>query len=145
MKESNNWQNISEFNPFKVPTDYFESFEGRMMARIEQESDKKITRSMTPLVIKWIYGAAAVLILGFIGVQQFYLKPEQRLLDQQAMINVIEYFAQDMDEASLATMMAENDVLYLEESNSENSDLLEWMDVDEMIIVEVMIEMANKN
>jgi len=142
MKDSNIWQDRAKSNPFIVPQGYFESFEERMMARIAVETKPATKRFLPMPMIRWIAGVAAVFILGFIGVQQFYLKPHQVLMNQGAMYNVIAYYAQDLDDASLTSMMADNEILTIEESQDDAIDLMEWMDVDEMAIIDAMINMA---
>ncbi|MCK5821688.1 MAG: hypothetical protein KAH17_07375 [Bacteroidales bacterium] len=142
MKDSNNWQNKAKDNPFKVPHGYFESFEGRMMDRIAAESNLIHKRIIPMPVIRWITGIAAVFIMGFIGVQQFYMKPQQVLMNQEAMYEVLAYYAQDMDDASFSTMMADNKLLPADDAQDDAIDIVEWMDVDEMIIIDAMIEMA---
>lgn len=142
MKDSINWQDKAKSNPFKVPQGYFESFEERMMARIAAEAKPAQKRILPMPVIRWITGVAAVFLVGFIGVQQFYLKPQQLVMNQEAMYNVIAYYAQDMDDASFSAMMADNEILSVDDSQKDAIDLMEWMDVDEMAIIDVMINMT---
>lgn len=142
MKNSIYWQDKAKSNPFKVPPGYFESFEERMMARIAAEAKPAQKRILPMPVIRWITGVAAVFLIGFIGVQQFYLKPQRIMMNQEAMYNVIAYYAQDMDDASFSALMADNELLSSDDSQEEAIDLVEWMDVDEMAIIDAMINLA---
>jgi len=143
MKDSNNWQDKAKDNPFKVPQGYFEGFEERMMAKISADAQASQKRIMPLPLIRWISGVAAVFLLGFIGVQQFYLKPHQVLINQEAMYNVIAYYAQNMDDASFSAMMADNEILSVDASQDDAMNLMEWMDVNEMTIIDAMIDMAD--
>ncbi len=143
MKDSSNWQEQNKNNPFKVPTGYFDNFEERMMDRIAEESKPVSKRILPYSMTRWISGVAAALFLGFIGFQQFYLKPQQNLLNEEAMLNVIEYFIQDLDDISFAELIVDNEMLSLEDSGNPSADVLEWMNVDEGTIIDAMIEMAD--
>ena len=142
MKDLTKWNKNTRNNPYKVPEGYFEDFEGRMMDLISEKSETVQKRLIPYGVIRWVSGVAAVLLIGFIGINQFYLKPQKNLLDQEAMFTVIEYFAQSMDDTYITELLAENDVLAFDESTDEDLDLLEWMDVDELSIIDAMIEVA---
>ena len=134
-----NWKEKGrEGNPFKVPDGYFDQFEDLMMERIKEVGEDKKVRLLTPKIVRWVSSIAAVLLLGFIGFQQLHLKPQQIKMEQETMYAVIEFYAQDLDEATLAEMMAENNVFDEEDTNSDD-DLLDYMDVDELAIIEAIV------
>lgn len=143
MKEIENWKELKKDNPFRVPDGYFERFEDRMMARIAAES-KQSGKHVTMVWVRWISGIAAVFLIGIIGFQQLYLKPQKSLTELDAMYRVIEYYAQDMDEASFASLMAENEALRQDDNRDAEVNLLEWMDVDDMTLIDAMMKVADK-
>lgn len=136
--DTHHWQELSKENPFRVPENYFKEFPTRVMEAIEEES-REVTpvRKMRP-VIRWISAVAAVLIMGFVGLQQFVLKPGQERMAENAMFEVIEYYAMGMDDWTMTELMAENEVLgtSLEE---EQIQILEWMDLDEMTLIDAFM------
>jgi len=139
MKKETNWQEKGRVGqPFKVPDGYFDHFENRMMDRIKEESEEKKVRFLSPKVVRWVSGVAAVMLIGFVGFQQLHLKPQKIQMDQEAMYAVIEFYAQDLDDVSFAELMAENDAFNEEELSSED-DLLDYMDVDELAIIEAIV------
>ena len=139
MKTEKNWQEKGRAGqPFKVPEGYFDQFEDKLMERIMEESEKKKVRLLSPKLVRWISGVAAVLLIGFIGFQQLHLKPMQIAMDQESMYAVIEFYAQDLDDASLAEFMAENDA-FAEDMLNTDDDLLDYMGVDELAIIEAIV------
>ncbi len=143
MKDSNNWEDRAKDNPFRVPQGYFESFEERVMSRITEESRKESKRILSIPMIRWVAGVAAVFLLGLIGVQQFYMKPQHDLLNQEAMYEVIAYYAQDLNDVTFTDLIADNEILSIAEPQNDGIDLTEWMDVNEMIIIDALIDMAD--
>lgn len=143
MKENLKWQEGRVVNPFKIPEGYFESFEDKMMSTIAQDSIVRKNFTITRSMVKWVSGVAAVLLIGLIGIQQLYIKPEKKALEQEAMYSVIEYFAQELEEDFFAEIMVEAEVIVFDDYYSEDSEVIEWLDIDDMTIVDAMIEMAN--
>lgn len=139
MKTERNWQEMRRAGQsFKVPEGYFDQFEDKLMERIKEGSEKKKVRFLNPKLVRWVSGVAAVLLIGFVGFQQLHLKPQQIEMDQESMYAVIEFYAQDLDDTYLAEFMAENDVFAEEELNADN-DLLDYMGVDELAIIEAIV------
>lgn len=139
MKEGIKWQETGkQKDPFQVPEGYFEGFEVRMMERIEEESVSKKRTVFRSRMVGWVSGIAAALLIGFIGFQQIQQKSDNQSLDQDAMFAVVEYFAQDMDELSFASFLAENEVLSTETLPADD-DLLHFMNVDDLSLIEVLL------
>ncbi len=138
MTNQINWQKrIKDENPFKVPDGYFDGLESKIMERISQESSVKKSRTIAPM-IRWISGVAAALFIGFIGIKQFHFKPQKIQLEQDLMYAVIEYYAQDLDELSLATLMDESGALN-QEIPAGDVQLIEYLDVDDLEIIEAIM------
>ena len=142
-QDSKIWQEKAKDNPFRVPDGYFESFQSRMMNTISESDQKTKGKTISMRMTKWISGVAAVLLLGLIGFQQFYLKPHHDEIASEAMYSVIEYFAMDLDDMSMTELMADNNAIDLDANDNNDSDLLEWMDIDEITLIEAVLNEAN--
>ena len=136
------WQRGDVENPFLVPDGYFEDFQSRMMKVIQGTEKRPRGRVISIKLTRWVSSVAAVLLLGFIGFQQLYLKPMHDLRAKDAMYSVFEYFAMDMDDLSMTKLIADNEVFDMEASNDQ-ADLLEWMNVDEYSLIEAVLGDTN--
>ena len=132
-----NWhQQAKEKNPFKVPGGYFEGLESRIMQRIQEEEASTPVRKLNMGIIRWVSGVAAALVIGFIGFHQFHLKPAQV---EQDLYSLVEYYAQDMDDVTLA-MILSDDVLESGGDSETNANLLDYMGADELTVIETILE-----
>lgn len=139
MKINSDWKDQArKVQPFKVPEGYFDGFEDRMMTRLLEEAPVIAGKGRTRRLIYWISGVAAALIIGFAGIQQFVLKPQPQADDQDLMFAVVEYFTRDLDDFTLAALMAENEDASVKESGAE-PDLLDFMNVDDLTLLESLV------
>ena len=107
-----------------------------------REEEKKEVRSIINLPItRWLSGAAAILLLGFIGFQQLYINPHNDLRAEEAMYSVVEFFAMDVDDWTMTEIMADNELIELDAVDGQ-AEFLEWMDIDEYTIIEAAMDGA---
>lgn len=139
MNKSHHWkESARKTNPFDLPEGYFESFEGRVMERIKIVEAEEKPAGQQRRLLYWISGVAAAALIGLVGVQQFVLKPTRDVENQEMMYAVVEYFAQDLDDLSFASLMADNNVLS-ETTESTDNDLLDYMDIDDLTLLEALL------
>ena len=138
MKEKHQWNQAERGkNPFIVPDGYFEGLEEQIMSRIRAEQEQKPRKTSQRRLLYWVSGVAAALLIGFIGYQQFVRPAATQPVDEDTMLAVVEYFAQDFDDLSMANLMAENDLLD-EGVDRSDGDLLDYMNIDDLTILEVL-------
>ena len=139
--DSINWQGGAKANPFKVPDNYFEDFQSRMLDSIREEEKKEVRSIINLPITRWLSGAAAILLLGFIGFQQLYINPHNDLRAEEAMYSVVEFFAMDVDDWTMTEIMADNELIELDAVDGQ-AEFLEWMDIDEYTIIEAAMDGA---
>jgi len=139
LSDNNTWKQSRQDNPFRVPENYFEDFRSDIMAKIKEKPAQTGTPLIRWPVVKWISGVAAALLLAVVGFQQFYLKPQQDIRKEEDTYSLIEYFAQELEDMTMTEFSAENGLLNMDDHH-ESVDLLNWMGIDEMSLIEAVIE-----
>lgn len=137
----NDWKNISKENPYKAPDGYFNDLENRVLERIAVQAPPRKILHMN--FVRWASSVAAVFLIGFIGVHQFYLRPIIVEAEQEAFVDVLTYYGDNLDTYSIATAMAEGEVFAME-NTSDEAEMADFLDLDEYIILEEMLNNAQK-
>lgn len=99
-------------NPFRVPDGYFDYLPDRILSRITEEpvtSGKPSHRIIRPWMV-WVSSAAAVLVMGWFGFQNLYLKPHQEVLFQEGVSLFVDYYAQELHEGELVNYIIDNQI-----------------------------------
>lgn|GEM_PF-1988784 len=113
---------------FRVPEDYFDHLPDRIMQHITMEQDgvKSIRR---PVIRRWIIrvsSAAAILLLGWLGVRSFYWLPHQEQLFQQELAMFIDASPVEWNEASLVDYAVEQEVETTTLFEESSTNLMEY-------------------
>jgi len=114
-------------DPFKVPEGYFDTLADRVMARVGESSGKEEAarkRFIRPLMV-WITSAAAILLFGWFGFSELYVKPHQEKLLQQDLTLLVDYFADELHEGQLAGFVEDYDVEVTFSTGVDYQDLIE--------------------
>jgi hypothetical protein len=114
-------------DPFKVPEGYFDNLSDRIMASIGEAPSSETNRRKSlikPWMI-WISSAAAVLVLGWFGISELYLKPHQEKAFQQELTLLVDYFAEELHEGQLAGYVEDYDVEVTFKTGVDFQDLIE--------------------
>lgn len=99
-------------NPFRVPDGYFDHLSDRILSRVNEnpvESIKVSHRILRPWMV-WVSSAAAVLIMGWFGFQNLYLRPHQEAVFQEGVSLFVDYYAQELHEGELANYIADHQI-----------------------------------
>jgi len=135
-------------NPFKIPKGYFKDSRDRIMDVISDDvSDKPVKRIALRSNLYWISGVAASLIIGFVLFQNLYLSPRQDSKMAQEIEWFVNYTESELNSGLLASYMAEegldfSDDIY-ESEDSEQYNLIEVSDIDDLYIIEEMMNSEN--
>jgi hypothetical protein len=99
-------------DPYKVPDGYFSDFPDRMMDRLGRLADdlpSKRHRNVKPWLI-WISGIAAALIIGWVGIRTYYVKPLQEVRFQENIALFVDYYGDELHEGQLAGYFEDNKI-----------------------------------
>jgi len=105
-------------DPFKVPEDYFMNFPDRMMERINH-SDIQVPVSRKRILrpwMAWVSGIAAVLVIGWFGLGNYYFKPLQEDRFQEGIALFVDYYGGELHEGQLAGYIEENKIELTDQS-----------------------------
>ena len=141
--------NAGNENPFRVPEGYFSESRANIMEAIRQEGLEKDARviKFRP-VITWVSSIAAALLIGLILFQNLYLRPEKDRRMAQELEWFLNYANPELDVDALAYYAAEEGIS-LDEFNgsytdSEQSNLLELTEFDELYLIEEWMNLENR-
>ncbi|HBB93333.1 MAG: hypothetical protein A2X22_13495 [Bacteroidetes bacterium GWF2_49_14] len=99
-------------DPYRIPQGYFESLGDRIISRIDPGTEAPLT--VRPTLIRpwmtWVSGIAAVFVLGWFGLREFYLKPHQELQIQESLSHFTDYYGEELNEGLLAGFVADYEV-----------------------------------
>jgi hypothetical protein len=112
-EEKYSWE-VKEFNknPFHVPDGYFDHLSDRILSHVTENPGATATvqhRIIRPWMV-WVTSAAAVLIMGWFGFQNLYLKPHQEALFQEGVSLFVDYYAQELHAGELADYIADQQI-----------------------------------
>ncbi len=99
-------------NPYRVPEDYFDTLADRILRRITRQPDRipfQNKRIIKPWMV-WVSGVAALLVVGWFGFRNFYLKPQQENLFQEQVALFVDFYAGELHEDQLANYIEENQI-----------------------------------
>jgi hypothetical protein len=98
--------------PYTLPDGYFASFPERMLERLNQEvtpRPESRIRHLRPWMA-WVSGIAAALVIGWIGIRQFYVKPHQETNMQETIDLFVDLYSDELTEGQLANYLADNKI-----------------------------------
>jgi hypothetical protein len=114
-------------NHLSVPEGYFEEFPRRMMERIHQESRQRAQHhrklSINPWMT-WASAAAAVLLVAWLGIRTFMPTSGREDFLAEKMRFMVEYYGDDLNEATLAGYLEDQDFQLTAGGNLELEDLI---------------------
>jgi len=99
-------------DPYSVPQGYFNDFPDRLMERLLKEEalhdvgQKVLFRPW----MAWVSSIAAVLAIGWIGLNSLYIKPIQELRFQESLSLIVDYYGEELHEGELAGYVSENEL-----------------------------------
>ena len=99
-------------DPYSIPAGYFETLGDRVMSRVDPvtEAPAVVRRSLVRPWMTWVSGIAALLVLGWFGLQELYLKPHQELRIQESLSHFTDYYGEELNEGQLAGFVADYEV-----------------------------------
>lgn len=139
-KEKFNWE-FDRFrkDPYMLPDGYFEGFADRMMERLKQPIPVMIPehRRIIRPWMAWVSGVAAVLVFGWFGVRNLYLKPLQEVRFQESIALFVDYCGGELHEGQLAGYFEDNKI---EVKGQATSDVNELIEIDPDLAEEYIYE-----
>ncbi len=113
-------------DPFSIPEGYFESLGDRIISRIDPVSEAPVAerRSLVRPWMTWVSGIAAVLVLGWFGLREFYLKPHQETQIQESLSHFSDYYGEELNEGQLAGFVADYEVEVSFQTQVDYQDLI---------------------
>jgi len=133
--ENANWQEYLKNDVFQVPEGYFDDFRERMVKQVTTNPVKTVTLRKRKPVLYWLSGVAAALLIGVIGLHQYVIKPHEDQKEMNAMLELMAYYNADLDDITMVTVLADNEVFDLE-ANDSYGNLLDYFKIDEVDIIE---------
>lgn len=133
-------ENLKKENPqsgFKVPDDYFESFEDSMLKRIEAE-EKPFVKKVIMVIKPWLSLAAIFTLVAIVYYSIPYFSTEPKFADADLSGVSLEYLSSSYDELELIEIIAEKENQEVFESIQTNQDLLKdlsYEDIESIIIL----------
>jgi hypothetical protein len=115
-------------DPYRLPDGYFTEFTGKMMDRVQHEAavgphPRRILRPW----IAWISGAAAILVIGWMGIRAYYWKPLQEVRFQESIALMVDYYGEELHEGELAGFFEENKIMM---KGQGTADMLEVIQIE---------------
>lgn len=122
--EQSNLENRKNKDVFKIPEQYFENFESRLMQRIKEETPQSKTRKLNPI---YMYFAAASLILGF-GISFLFNNSSTNTISNADLESYLEYNITYSVKSDILNELREDDFSDLEKDFKLNDkDLNEYL------------------
>lgn len=122
--EQSNLENRKNKDVFKIPEQYFENFESRLMQRIKEETPQSKTRKPNPI---YMYFAAASLILGF-GISFLFNNSSTNTISNADLESYLEYNITYSVKSDILNELREDDFSDLEKDFKLNDkDLNEYL------------------
>lgn len=92
------------YEPFRVPEGYFSGVTDRVLERIREEEagSARVRVIRWKPVLTWVSGAAAILIIGMLGLRAFYLLPMRESRVREDIALFVEYYGEELQEVQLA-------------------------------------------
>lgn len=114
-------------DPYQVPEGYFEGFQARLMARLNQDtaSGMPIKRGIVRPWMVWVSGIAAAMVIGWFGVRTYYWKPMQEIRFQEKITLLLDFFDGELHEGQLAGYFEENTIDVKKETVTEVNALIQ--------------------
>jgi hypothetical protein len=115
-------------DPYKVPEGYFEGFPDRLMDRLNQSSSLQTTPEKHRMIrpwMAWVSGIAAIIVLGWFGVRNFYWKPLQEVRFQENITLFVDYYGEELHEGELAGFIEDNKIDFTKSSSNEMNELIQ--------------------
>ncbi len=119
---------------FKVPDNYFESFEDKMMDIVAEE-DKPIGKKIVMVIKPWISLAAIFMLVALVYYSAPYFMPKGNFV-ADADISM-DFLSSSIDESELIDFIIEEDNSAIFEELETNQNLLEGLsieDVEDLVI-----------
>ena len=126
--EKYNWENEGfRKDPFKVPEGYFAGFSDRMMERLNQEEPVVPikNRSLIQPWMAWVSGIAAVMVFGWFGLKNYYLKPLQETRFQEGVALFVDYYGGELQEGQLADYIEDFNISIPEQTATEENPIVQ--------------------
>ncbi len=135
-------------NPFKVPDGYFQDSRSRIMDAVAVEKDVRPVKKVNfKTNLYWLGSVAATLLIGLLLFQNLYLRPHQENKIAQEIDWFVNYAESELNSGLLASYVADEGLevsdFFEEIDNSEQSNLIEISDIDELYIIEEMMKSEN--
>ena len=140
-EDKKNWE-VPGFrkNPYRVPEGYFESLSDRILMRINEEPIPEVQPARLRILkpwMAWVSSAAAVLLVGWLGIQKYLIQPSQEKFNQEQLAILVDYYPVELHEGQLAGFVEEYDLDVSFETTVDYQDLIEAdPDMAEEIIFE---------
>ena len=115
-------------DPYKVPEGYFEGFPDRLMDRLNQSGTLVSTSEKQRMIrpwMAWVSGIAAVMVLGWFGVRNFYWKPLQEVHFQENITLFVDYYGEELHEGELAGFLEDNKIDLTKSTSNEVNVLIQ--------------------
>ena len=108
------------------------------MDRVQSEapSGMQKTKLLRPW-LAWVSSAAAILVIGWIGIQAWYLKPLQESRLQESISLMVDYYGEELHEGELAGFIEDNQI-YMNIPRSE--DVMEVIQIEPDMTEEYIYE-----
>lgn len=138
MKE---FKDIPKENPFKVPENYFEELEGRIMAATNGNEHAPAKQVVIRRLLPYIAVAASVAMLAILGYSVLYNRPDGKskvLIPEITVNEFTENYLNDIDLITLEDRVAESGVL-IERPGVSKGDIIDYLineNIDESEIYE---------
>jgi hypothetical protein len=132
---------IPKTNPFRVPDNYFEEIEGRILAATTGTEEAPIRYGIFRRLIPYAAVAASVALLAIVGYSVFFNGSEVNGVDRIPEISVNEFtdtYLNDIDLLTLENKVAESTFLF-ERTGANRNDIIEYL-VNENIDISVIYE-----
>jgi hypothetical protein len=96
-------------DPYRVPEGYFADFAGKVMERLKDEApiQERNVRLFRPWMA-WVSGAAALIIVGWMGIRNYYWMPLQENRFQESIALMVDYYGEELHEGELAGYFEDN-------------------------------------
>ena len=127
-KENFIWENETfQKDPFKVPDGYFSSFPDRVMERIYEEDTQKsnIRHLHWKHWMSWVSGAAAVLLVGWLGVHNVYRESFKEVTYQEKIELFVDFCGGELHEGQIATYLEDNSIDLKSQSATDVNELIQ--------------------
>ncbi len=115
-------------NPYSVPDGYFAGFADRMMEQL-MDPEVAAVRDKRRLIrpwMAWVSGIAAVLLVGWFGMQTLFVKPVNEASIQENIALMVDYYGEELHEGDLAGYFEDNKIDYKGQASIEVNALIQF-------------------